>query len=67
MPPHERAQGQSDEALVPARVDEVLARVAARAADAGLDPALARSLWTMLIDWNIAYEREAIARRTGGA
>ncbi len=55
-----------DEALVPARVDEVLGRVASRAEAAGLDPDLARSLWSMLIDWNIAYERAAIARRTGG-
>ncbi len=55
-----------DEALVPARVDEVLARVAARAEEGGLDPDLARSLWSMLIDWNIAFERDAIARRTGG-
>lgn len=55
-----------DEALVPARVDEVLARVAERAADAGLDPGLARTLWSTLIDWNIAFERESIARRTAG-
>jgi len=52
-----------DEALVPARVEEVLSRVAARAVDAGLDPGLARALWAALIDWNIGFEREAIARR----
>lgn len=56
-----------DEALVPARVEEVLSRVAERATDLGLDPELARSLWTTLIDWNIDYERAAIAQRTGGA
>ncbi|HWJ73695.1 chorismate mutase [Mesorhizobium sp. BR1-1-16] len=54
-----------DEALVPARVDEVLAHVAARAGAAGLDPDLARALWSKLIDWNIAFERDAIAKRTG--
>lgn len=54
-----------DEALVPARVEEVLDRVAAHAVDAGLDPGLARSLWAALIDWNIAFERATIARRVG--
>ncbi|MCX5514856.1 chorismate mutase [Kaistia algarum] len=56
-----------DEALVPARVDEVLDRVAATASAAGFDPGLARELWAHLIDWNIAFEREAIARRLGAA
>ncbi|SHG89303.1 isochorismate pyruvate lyase [Kaistia soli DSM 19436] len=55
-----------EEAVVPARIDEVLSHVAARAGTAGLDPDLARSLWSKLIDWNIAFERKAIAERTGG-
>nr|WP_252393838.1 chorismate mutase [Candidatus Rhodoblastus alkanivorans] len=38
------------------RVDEVLARVAARAKEKNLDPDLARSLWTAIIEWSIAYE-----------
>jgi isochorismate pyruvate lyase len=38
------------------RVDEVLARVAARAREKTLDADLARSLWTALVEWSIAYE-----------
>jgi isochorismate pyruvate lyase len=54
-----------DEALVPARIGEVLDRVAATAREAGFDEGLARELWSRLIDWNIEYERGAIARRLG--
>jgi isochorismate pyruvate lyase len=53
------------EALVPARVEEVLDRVAAAARDAGFDETLARELWRRLIDWNIAFERETIEKRLG--
>lgn len=51
------------EALVPARVDEVLNRVSSEAAKVGLDPDLARTLWSRLIDWNIAFEEQAIRKR----
>lgn len=60
-------KGSPEEALIPARVDEVLDRVAAHAGRAGLDIELARSLWSMLIDWNVAFERATIARRLGRA
>ncbi|MGO8740570.1 chorismate mutase [Rhodoblastus sp.] len=43
-------------ARIPPRVDQVLARVAARAKEKNLDSDLARSLWTVLIEWSIAYE-----------
>jgi len=43
-------------ALVPERVDEVLRNVDARAQAENLDGALAKSLWTTIIDWSIAYE-----------
>ncbi len=43
-------------ARIPPRVDEVLGRVAAHAEQQGLDAGLARSLWTALIEWSIAYE-----------
>lgn len=52
-----------DEAVVPARVDQVLDRVAAHADEVGLDPGLARDLWARLIDWNIEFERRTIAKR----
>ncbi len=39
-------------------------RVAAEAEQAGLDPELARDLWRRLMEWNIAWERQAIGRST---
>ncbi|MBB3929434.1 isochorismate pyruvate lyase [Kaistia hirudinis] len=53
------------EALVPGRIGEVLDRVAATARAAGFDEELARELWARLIDWNVAFERDTIARRLG--
>lgn len=45
---------------LPARIDdriaEVLDRVSAAAEAQGLDPALARNLWTDLIEWSIERE-----------
>jgi isochorismate pyruvate lyase len=43
-------------ALVPERVDEVLRNVAAHAEKHNLDGGLAKSLWTAIIEWSIAYE-----------
>jgi isochorismate pyruvate lyase len=43
-------------ARIPPRVDEVLARVAARANEKELDPDLVRSLWAAIVEWSIAYE-----------
>ena len=43
-------------ALVPERVDEVLRNVAAHAENQNLDGGLAKSLWTTIIEWSIAYE-----------
>jgi isochorismate pyruvate lyase len=51
------------EALVPARVDEVLDRVAVTADELGLDRDLARDLWRRLIEWNIAFEQRTIGAR----
>jgi isochorismate pyruvate lyase len=39
-----------------ARVAEVLSKVSATAIDCGLDPDLARMLWTDLIEWSIDRE-----------
>jgi isochorismate pyruvate lyase len=38
------------------RVAEVLDKVAAAAAETGLDPDLARGLWAVLIEWSIQRE-----------
>ena len=54
-----------DEAYVQERIDDVLDKVAAKAEEAGLDPALVRDMWAKLIDWNIEYERKTIAARKG--
>jgi isochorismate pyruvate lyase len=43
-------------ARIAPRVDEVLARVTSRAGEKALDAELARSLWTALVEWSIAYE-----------
>jgi isochorismate pyruvate lyase len=52
-----------DEAYVQERIDDVLDKVAAKAEEAGLDPALVRDMWAKLMDWNIDYERRTIAAR----
>ena len=38
------------------RVAEVLSKVSATASESGLDPDLARRLWTELIEWSIQRE-----------
>lgn len=42
------------------RVEEVVAKVRARAIAEGLDPALVEALWRRLIDWSIAREEAVI-------
>lgn len=50
-------------ARIPARVDYVIdrARVLARAHD--LDPALAESIWTEMVEWFVAHEERALDMR----
>jgi isochorismate pyruvate lyase len=43
-------------ARIPARVEEVVANVRARALEGGLDAELAEQIWRMLIDWSIERE-----------
>ena len=43
-------------ARISARVDEVLNRVNSRAGEKNLDEELARSIWTVLVEWSIGYE-----------
>ena len=42
------------------------AKVTALAEERGLDAYLAADLWTKLMDWNIEWERQAIAARAAG-
>ena len=48
-----------------ARVEDVLAKIAAAARNAGLSPAIAEPVWRLLIDRCIAYEFEAWDRLRG--
>ena len=47
-------------ALLPDRVEEVVARVRARASDIGVPPELADSLWRELIACTIRYENQRL-------
>lgn len=49
-------------ARIDGRVEEVVAKVRARAMAEGLDPVLAETLWRHLIDWSIAREEAVIGR-----
>jgi chorismate mutase len=50
-------------ARIPERVAEVVARVIQAAPKHGTSPDLARTVWSVMIDWFIAYEEKAL--RTG--
>ena len=47
-------------ARIEARVEDVLARVQSESALQGLDPDLARVIWTQLIEWSIAREERIL-------
>ncbi len=49
-------------ALLPDRVEEVVARVRSRAQDTGLPPDLTEKLWRTLIQWTIDYEDARLGR-----
>ena len=49
-------------ARITPRVNEVLGNVAAQAEIQNLDLGLARSLWTVLVEWSIAYEERLIKK-----
>ena len=49
-------QAEGLPANIPARVEDVVARVRANADAEGLDPDLVERLWRDLIDWSIARE-----------
>ena len=51
------------EASDPKRTEAVIARVRARATEAGADDDQAEMIWRNLINWNINYEKGIIAAR----
>jgi isochorismate pyruvate lyase len=48
------------EARVPWRIQQVIDKVRARAAEQGLPPELAEALWRQMIGWFIQYEEEKL-------
>jgi isochorismate pyruvate lyase len=51
------------EARVPWRIQQVIDRVRARAAEQGLPPELAEALWRQMIGWFIQYEEEKLQQQ----
>jgi isochorismate pyruvate lyase len=51
------------EARVPWRIQQVIDRVRARAAEKGLPPELAEALWRQMIGWFIQYEEEKLRQQ----
>jgi isochorismate pyruvate lyase len=47
-------------ANIPARVEEVVAKVKANAAREGFDPDLAEQIWRQLVSWSIAREERTL-------
>jgi len=54
------------EARVPWRIQHVIERVRARAAEQGLPPELAEALWRQMIGWFIQYEEEKLRQQDEG-
>jgi isochorismate pyruvate lyase len=54
------------EAWVPWRIQQVIDRVRARAAEKGLPPELAEALWRQMIGWFIQYEEEKLRQQLEG-
>lgn len=53
-------QGENMPARVTDRVEDVVAKVRARAEASALDPALAEDIWRRIIEWSIAREEEVL-------
>jgi isochorismate pyruvate lyase len=51
------------EARVPWRIQQVIERVRARAAENGIPPELAEALWRQMIGWFIQYEEEKLQQQ----
>ncbi|MGO4853726.1 chorismate mutase [Phaeovulum sp. W22_SRMD_FR3] len=49
-------------ARIEARVEEVVARVRAHAAQVGVDPALVEGMWRQMIDWSIDREERILGK-----
>jgi isochorismate pyruvate lyase len=47
-------------ANIPQRVAEVIERAANNAAESGASPDLARSIWTVMVDWFVKFESQRL-------
>lgn len=45
---------------IQSRVDEVVNNASGRAADMGLDPDLARTVWTAMVEWFVKHEEHEL-------
>ena len=54
------------EAHVPWRIQQVIDKVKARAAERGLPPELTEALWRQMIGWFVQYEEEKLRRQLEG-
>jgi isochorismate pyruvate lyase len=49
-------------ALVPSRVEAVIAHVKEQATKEGVDPALAEKVWRDIVDWSVNYESNKLKK-----
>ena len=54
------------EARVPWRIQQVIDKVRARAAEKGLPIELTEALWRQMIGWFVQYEEEKLSQQTDG-
>jgi isochorismate pyruvate lyase len=59
-------KNRPEDATVPWRINEVIAKVRARAESRGVPPQLAEALWRQMIGWFIEYEMENLRSRNDG-
>ncbi|RMF03150.1 MAG: chorismate mutase [Alphaproteobacteria bacterium] len=54
-----------DQAVVPWRIQQVIDKVRARAAERNLPPELTEAIWRQMIGWFIQYEEEKLQESRG--
>ena len=57
----EQLKTRREEAVVPWRIQQVIDRMRARAAERNVPPELAEALWRQMIGWFIQYEEEKLS------
>lgn len=61
-----KRQQQTEGAVVPWRIQQVIDRVRNHAASRGVPPELAEALWRQMIGWFVQYEEEQLATAREG-